>query len=189
MLHTPLCRRIAGLLDSKATPLGLWLALAVAVLCQAAMMPLDRHLHLVSGGLGKPSLLFAAHARDLLAHLQAFGIDGRRTLTRLYLLDLIFPTALALAAIQAYWLAFRRVAPGLALGLALVAVGFDALDLIEKLSSFALLYHYPQVTTGWLTFTVTVTTTKLVCLGGLYAGLLAALMGWGLARLRFVRTA
>lgn len=189
MLHTPLCHRVAGWLDRQATPLRLWLALAVAVLCQAAMMPLDHHLHLISGGLGKPSLLFAADARDLLDHLQAFGDDGRRTLARLYLLDLVFPTALALVAIQAYWLAFRRMAPGLALGLGLIAIAFDLLDLIEKLSSFGLLYRYPQLTTGWLTFTVSVTTTKLVCLGLLYAGLLAALMGWGLARLLRSRTA
>jgi len=165
-------------LDRQVTPVRLCLAIAAAVLLQLAMMPLDRHLHLVSGGLGKPSLVFGSTAQALFQHLQAFGADGRRTLAELYLLDLVFPTALALAAIQSAWLAFRRALPDLALVLAGIAVSFDLLDLLEKLSSFAILARFPQIEVGLLSFAVTITTIKLICLAALYAGLLASPVSW-----------
>lgn len=101
-------------LDRQATSGRLCLAIVVAVLLQLAMMPLDQHLHLVSGGLGKPSLIFGSSAGALRQHLLDFGAEGRRTLVKLYLIDLIFPSALAAVIIQAGWLAFRRVLPGLA---------------------------------------------------------------------------
>ena len=165
-------------LDRQATSGRLCLAIVVAVLLQLAMMPLDQHLHLVSGGLGKPSLVFGSSAGALRQHLLDFGAEGRRTLVKLYLIDLIFPSALAAVIIQAGWLAFRRVLPGLALLLSGIAVSFDLLDLLEKLLSFAILARFPQVQTGVLACTVAITTVKLICLATMYAGLLASLVFW-----------
>ncbi|MHB9323285.1 hypothetical protein ACP3TG_30070 [Phytobacter diazotrophicus] len=165
-------------LDRQTTSGRLCLAIAVAVLLQLAMMPLDRHLHLVSGGLGKPSLIFGSSAGALRQHLLDFGAEGRSTLVKLYIIDLIFPSALAVITIQACWMAFRRVLPGLAMCLAGIAVSFDLLDLLEKLLSFAILAQFPQVQTGVLASTVAITTIKLICLAAMYAGLLASLVFW-----------
>lgn len=165
-------------LDRLATPWRLGLALAAAILLQAAMWPLDRHLHQLSGGLGKPSLAFGSSAGTLLAHLHAMGAAGRRTLVWLYAIDLLFPTALALTAIQAAWLAFRRTLPDVALLLAALAVAFDGLDLLEKLTSFLILARFPRLDSAWLTLAVTLTSIKLICLAMLYAGLLASLLAW-----------
>ncbi|SFT48062.1 hypothetical protein SAMN05192562_101447 [Kosakonia arachidis] len=169
-------------LDRQVTSGRLYLAIAVALLLQLAMMPLDQHLHAVSGGLGKPSLVFGSSTGELRQHLQAFGADGRSTLARLYIIDLFFPSALAVVAIQAGWLAFRRVLPGLALLLVGIAVSFDLLDLLEKVLSFSILARYPQIETGVLACTVAITTVKLICLAAIYTGLLASLVSWLITR-------
>lgn len=179
MLSNRTLKNLACWLDHQSSVRLLWLAIALAVLCQLAMSPLDQRLHLISGGLGKPSLVFGASAADLLQRLQVFGAQGRQILTRLYMIDFVFPTALALAAIQGNWLAFGRVAPTLALGLAAVAIGFDVLDLLEKLSSLWIIADFPRHAPGWASFTVTVTSVKLLLLGVIYVSLLAGLLRWG----------
>lgn len=165
-------------LDRHVTPLRLCLTIGVAVLLQLAMMPLDRHLHLVSGGLSKPSLVFGSSADLLREHLYSFGAEGRRTLARLYAIDLVFPTALALASIQSAWLAFRRALPDVALLLAGIALAFDLLDLLEKLLSFVILARFPLIETGWMSFAVAITSIKLICLAVVYVGMIAAFVAW-----------
>jgi hypothetical protein len=146
--------------------------------------PLDMRLHALSGGLGKPSLVFAADAKDLLDRLRAFGDGGRRVLVWTYAIDLVFPLALAATCVQAYWLAFRRGAPMLAIGLSLAALAFWLLDLAEKTLSFAMLAQFPDVSEWLAIVTADLTTVKLVCLAATYAGLLAAVSAWGLRLLR-----
>jgi hypothetical protein len=171
-------------LNHQVTPWRFSIALAAAVLCQIAMLPLDHQLHLLSGNMGKPSLVFGASAMGFFQQLTAFGEQGRSILTKLYAIDLVFPTTLALAAIQGYWLAFRHSAPVIALVLGLIAILFDLLDLLEKLSSFMVLNQFPRIGTSLLTFTVTITSLKLICLAIVYAGLVAAGLSWGAAVLR-----
>lgn len=178
MNHSVLLHRLPSWLDRQVTPRRLCLAMIAAVLLQLAMMPLDRHLHLVSHGLGKPSLIFGSSAEMLLRQLQAFGADGRRTLAQLYAIDLVFPTALALTTIQGVWLAFRRDLPDVALLLAAIAIAFDLLDLLEKIASFMILAQFPLIETGLMRFTVTSTSIKLILLATMYVGLLAALLSW-----------
>jgi len=164
----------AKFLDVRATPRGLAMALIVAVACQIVMAPLDMRLHALSGGLVKPSLVFAADGQAVLDRLRAFGGEGRRLLAWSYAVDLVFPIAVAATCIQAFWLAFRRIAPTLTTGLSLAALAFWLLDLAEKISSFYVLARFPAVDERVADVAADLTTVKLVCLAITYAGLLGA---------------
>lgn len=169
---------LAALLETVAKPHRLKLALIVVVICQILMTPLDLRIHALSGGLGKPSLLFAADAKILLDRLRSLGEEGRHVLALSYIIDLLFPIALAAACIQAIWMAFRQSAPALALSLCLAAFAFWLLDLAEKCASFVLLVRFPNVDMGLATVTADLTTVKLGFLAVTYAGLLAAVAAW-----------
>ena len=180
----PAAQTMTARFETVATPRRLAFTAIAAVVCLALMTPLDIRLHAVSGGLGKPSLVFGGDANTFVDVLRSMGADGRRVLTSSYAIDLFFPIALAATSMQAVWLAFRRSAPRLAIALSFSALSFWLLDLVEKTLSFIALAQFPDIAHGLAATIVGVTSLKLVFLALTYIGLIAAFGNWVMGRLR-----
>ena len=126
------------------------LALAVALLCSALVLPsVADSAGAASGGAGTPDLTPVYSASDLYRWAEAYGEDGRAAYVRArFTFDLVWPLVYALFLTTAItWLLGRSLAPENGWRLAnLVPTAGALLDYLENVSASVVMLRYPNRT-------------------------------------------